>query len=221
MEPGGKPFTACVFPRGPLRAGFPRRTLGGLLILSALAAWALSREGEIRHPPGVLAPSAPQQTIIAHPRPWKLGHRLVVPLARFTLRARVLGRERYRFDSSADLSPLDLALGWGPMSDQRVIDRLDIAQANRRFVVTSLEKNPPLPMNILMAHSANMHMIPANADVASWLLEIQPGQVIDLEGYLVGIRDDDRWTWVSSLSRTDRGDGACEVVWVEHVGVTP
>ena len=27
----------------------------------------------------------------------------------------------------------------------------------------------------------------------------------------------DLWKWASSLSRTDSGDGACEVIWVETV----
>ena len=35
--------------------------------------------------------------------------------------ARVLGTERYRFDRASELSLVDLALGWGPMSDTRAL----------------------------------------------------------------------------------------------------
>ena len=38
-------------------------------------------------------------------------------LASFDIRARVIAVESYRFDRGAALSPVDLALGWGPMSN--------------------------------------------------------------------------------------------------------
>ena len=43
------------------------------------------------------------------------------PLAQFAVRARVLGREDYRMDKEADLSPIDLALGWKQMADPAVM----------------------------------------------------------------------------------------------------
>lgn len=56
----------------------------------------------------------------------KNGYRLTV-LAEYEVTARVLARKTYRFDRGADLSPLDFALGWGPMSDDRVLEHLDIS----------------------------------------------------------------------------------------------
>lgn len=41
----------------------------------------------------------------------------VKPLASFAVRARVLAREDYRLGREADLSPVDLALGWKRMAD--------------------------------------------------------------------------------------------------------
>jgi hypothetical protein len=46
------------------------------------------------------------------------------------------------------------------------------------------------------------------------------GQIVHLEGDLVRADGKDGWHWVSSLSRTDTGDGSCEVVWVEHAEVS-
>ena len=45
----------------------------------------------------------------------------------FNYQARVLSREPYFFDGSAAISPIDLALGWGPVFDEEVIEQLDIS----------------------------------------------------------------------------------------------
>ena len=58
---------------------------------------------------------------------------MLTPLAAFVLDARVLHRENYHYDSAAALIPVDLAVGWGPMSDQAVLDHLKISQASRFY----------------------------------------------------------------------------------------
>jgi hypothetical protein len=65
-----------------------------------------------------------------------------------------------------------------------------------------------------------MHMIPASEGVRNRLLSVRPGQVVDLRGMLVRADGQDGWHWISSLSRTDTGDGSCEVVWVDSIRVT-
>ena len=65
-------------------------------------------------------------------------------------------------------------------------------------------------------NSANMHMIPANDDVADALDEVRVGNVVSLRGYLVEARAGDGWRWRSSLTRNDTGARACELVHVER-----
>jgi hypothetical protein len=43
--------------------------------------------------------------------------------------------------------------------------------------------------------------------------------MVSLSGYLVEINGANNWRWRSSLSRTDTGQGACEVFYVEAVNV--
>ena len=62
-----------------------------------------------------------------------------------------------------------------------------------------------------------MHMIPANAAVAATLADVQEGQRIRLSGQLVRVDGDDGFTWSSSLSREDTGNGACELIWIEQL----
>ena len=60
-------------------------------------------------------------------------------------------------------------------------------------------------------------MIPANNEVQDELDDLIVGEIIYLKGYLVYVKRSDGWKWKSSLSRSDTGGGACEVVWVEKL----
>lgn len=188
-----------------------------LVLLFAVGAWHGWQGRVASHPPGELAPDEPlQRGIGASPDLSKDGYRIEA-LARFDIEARVLSRESYRLDREAELAPLDLALGWGPMSDSEVLDKIRISQGSR-FYFWQVDEFP-IPREDIVAHSANMHLIPANGDVASRLKAVREGQVVSLSGYLVEASAPDGWRWRSSLTRTDSGAGACELVWVEDVTV--
>lgn len=139
----------------------------------------------------------------------------ITPLQPFSIEARVLGREDYHFDAGSAVSPTDLALGWGPMADPQVLASISIRQSNRwyHWQVESF----PIPRREIEIHSANMHMIPANAAVAATLAGVRKGQRIRLSGQLVRVDGDDGFTWSSSLSREDTGNGACELIWIEQL----
>lgn len=139
---------------------------------------------------------------------------LITPLADFEFEARVLGREDYRLDAGARLSPTDLALGWGPMANPAIVRQLHISQSNRWYFWRS-EAAPPIPPGEIARHSANMHMIPANPVVARQLARVTVGQRIRLHGKLVRVDGRDGFTWVSSLSREDTGSGSCELVLLQ------
>ena len=66
-------------------------------------------------------------------------------------------------------------------------------------------------------HSANMHFIPGNDAAARALAAVRAGQNIRLRGQLVRVQGDDGFDWLSSLSREDTGEGACELIWLEQL----
>lgn len=66
----------------------------------------------------------------------------ITPLAEYSIEARVLGKKEYS-DQGAFLSPMDLALGWGEMSDEGVLQHLDIRQSGRWYYY-SWEASPPI-----------------------------------------------------------------------------
>jgi hypothetical protein len=191
-----------------------RRILGAVL----LGAW-IYVNWDVPQPPGVLAPDDPQQVLIV-PRLWTRGDARFTALAQFDIRARVLSTNHYTFDGQADLSPVDLALGWGRMSDSAVLNEIKIRQGGRfYFWRPRFGRTLPIPMSEVISHSANMHMIPADEEVKKKLLDTRAGQLVSISGFLVQVNRPNGWTWRSSLSRTDSGPGACEVVWVERVNV--
>lgn len=142
----------------------------------------------------------------------------VTPLEDFVIEARVLAAKNYTFGREADLSPVDLALGWGAMSDEAVLRKISISQSNRFYHWRA--DMFPIPRKEIELHSANMHMVPANAQIEKALKLVRPGQVVKLTGYLIEAKAKDGWRWKSSLTREDTGTGACELVFVKSLSVS-
>lgn len=165
-------------------------------------------------PPDVADPAAPRQSPpVAGVGPFRLQAATLRPLAGFSVDARVLSRRDYDSGREADLSPTDLALGWGRMRDDAVLDALDISQSGRWYRYAWSDQ-PPIPVPEIVRSSANMHLIPANAAVARALEDVREDDRVRIDGWLVEADAPDGWTWRSSLSREDTGDGACEVIYV-------
>jgi hypothetical protein len=192
-----------------------------LLLLFAVGLWRCASDREVMHGPGVLVAEAPQQRDLADAASFAHGEFRLQPLADFSLRARVLSREDYRFDAQAQLSPIDLALGWGRMSDSAVIEQLDIRQAGRFYRYRWGAQGPPIPAPEIVRSSANMHLVPADAAVAAVLDRVRRGDVVHFRGQLIEAVRADGWRWRSSLSREDSGAGACELVWVTALSIEP
>jgi hypothetical protein len=148
-------------------------------------------------------------------RDWNAYGYKITPLEKFDFQARVLRAEHYSMDRESQLAPVDLALGWGPMADQGILDKVTITQSNR-FYHWRVEEFP-IPRREIETNSANMHMVPANAEVERTLRSLHSGQRVTFSGYLIEARAPDGWHWRSSLTREDTGAGACELVWVEKI----
>jgi hypothetical protein len=190
-----------------------------LTVLAAMGLWQGYHNWQLRpvHPAdGPIAPDDPQQTDVDDAPVTTLGRWRLTPQAHYDITARILAREDYHFDLLSDLIPEDLALGWGPMSDSKVLRAFEISQG-ARFYTWIARQALPIPRQAVIEHSANTHVIPADAVIARQLKRLRVGQVVHLTGFLVnGVRDDGAYIH-SSLTRSDTGPGSCEVVLVEQV----
>jgi hypothetical protein len=192
-----------------------KRLLLILLALAAVLAWREWRHSEIVHPPGILVTERPRQSDLARAAALELeGYRLT-RRARFEIRARVLSRRDYRWGDEADLAPVDLALGWGVMSDQAVLDRIEITQGGRWYF-TRYQLPAPVPDRDIIRHSGNMHMVPASRSVLRELKKVRRGDIVRARGYLVDVDGASGFRWRTSLSRNDTGGGSCEIFYLEQ-----
>jgi hypothetical protein len=164
------------------------------------------------------APNEPVQENLNENSMMMVDEYFLTPAATFQIKARVLSTQRYRSGRESDLSPLDLTLGWGPMSDETNIEKIDIRQSARFYFWKT--SRFPIPRRDIETHSANMHMIPSSDRVESKLKGIKPGETISITGKLVNVEAADGWRWRTSLTREDTGNGACEIVYVEDVDIT-
>mgnify|MGYP001826713942 FL=1 len=189
------------------------------LIVILGAGWQFyTRSDQVSLGPGVMAREAPYQKGISSRVSHSVEDYIIAELAEFRIKAKVLSKKNYYIGREADLSPTDLALGWGNMSDESVLDKIEISQSGRwyKWRVESF----PLPRREIETHSANMHLIPATDAVESDIQKVRKGDVIEISGSLVKVTSsNDDWRWESSQTREDTGQGACELIWVDSLQI--
>jgi hypothetical protein len=202
-----------------MRQNAGMRYVGIFLIgLALYGAFNYFTSRPIDWPAGVLAAEDPKQTDFEGGEPVAQHGFELLPRARFSAAVRVLSRESYGHDDLADVSPLDFAVGWGPMSDSAVIDELDISQSNR-FYYWRFEDQPPIPENEIVRHSANWHLVPASDAIEAKMEDVRAGEIVELAGLLIDVRNPKGQIMRTSLTREDAGAGACEVILVQELSI--
>jgi hypothetical protein len=187
------------------------------VVFISFGAYQHFSQRPVLHGNGIVASTPPSQ----HPaksKDFTLNGYTITPLESFEIEARVLSTEHYTFGREAELSPVDLALGWSAMSDEANLSKIKITQSNR-FYFWHVDEFP-IPRRDIETQSANMHMIPADSAIEKVLRNIKTGQKVKLSGDLVEVKAPDGWHWKSSLSREDTGNGACELIYVKAVTVS-
>ena len=210
-----------TYPRQPLAAAaLSTRSKIVLVAMAAALCWLGSSGGPVTHPPGILIPETPVQgPVPAGTAAWRAGDTLIQPLASYRLKARLLHRERYRWDAMSDLAPLDLGVGWGVMSDETNTARSEFSNTSR--YLSWHYTGDDFPADEAARCIANMHLLPASDRVRDRLLNLRCGQLLQASGFLVEVQRPGLNPWTSSLTRLDAGHGACEIMWVESVTALP
>jgi hypothetical protein len=181
-------------------------------ICAALVVYGVYRwhgHRELEHAPGVLAAEEPEQDELdSGERVEREGFHLR-PRAGFSATVRILHRENYSIGPLAKLVPTDFAVGWGPMSDSKVLSRIEISQGNRFYYWRT--ESWPIERHDIETHSANWHVIPENDAVRAVLTRLRAGSLVELRGRLVDIEGREGGMR-TSLRRDDTGAGACEIL---------
>ena len=191
-----------------------------LLAASLLGGWNWwTRERVVTRAPGVVVSEEPRQDDLPQPKVFEHHGYAFHVRARYDITARVIRKEIYRFDGGAGLAPVDLGVGWGPMSDTAVLEHIRFTQMGRFFYWDARDASLPLPARTLQTHAAQMHMVPPDGAMEDRLKRLRPGQIVHATGWLVDIRGPNGFAWNTSLRRDDTGAGACEILYVETLEV--
>jgi hypothetical protein len=142
---------------------------------------------------------------------------VITPVARYSIAARVLSRERYWTGWAGRLAPLDLALGWGYMADPSVDRFIEWSQGGRWYSF-HWSGDVPFGTDQIAQDSANTHIVPGSSNLRRALLAVHGGDTLLLSGYLINARPAaNEELWQSSVTRTDRGNGSCELMLVNRL----
>jgi hypothetical protein len=139
----------------------------------------------------------------------------ITELERYQQTVRVLGREEYRFGREAELSPMDIAVGWGVMAKPEIYRQFSITQSRRWYYWSA--DSLPISRREVEVNSSNIHLVPANPEIAGRLRRIKRDDVLAIGGTLIEVTAPDGWRWRTSLSREDTGEGACELLLLQQL----
>jgi hypothetical protein len=155
----------------------------------------------------------PQEPIVVE---WKKAELKITPVAVYKIAALVVGTESYSYGWNATISPVDLALAWGKLADPESRRYVSYSVSNR-WVSFKMKEGCPFDTAYVISHASNNHIIPSNRNIWYALKTIREKKKVVLEGFLVnvsGTYDGKTVWWNTSLSRTDSGNGSCELLYV-------
>ncbi len=170
----------------------------------------------VQRPPGlVVAPDPPKQKALRGASPISYNDAQLEPQAEYSFEARLLFVTWYNSDRGAKYSPVDLSISWGMMSDSANLDLLEWS-AGTRFLNYRWPAQPPIPLADIKPRVANVHILPASPDLLKRIAKLRPGSLVRASGLLVNLKAGN-YTWNSSLTRDDDGDGACELLYLTAI----
>lgn len=149
----------------------------------------------------------------------KNGKYTLFPQANYKFSGIVTSKEPYWYGWAGKVAPIDLALAWGKLAEPEISRLIKYSQGNRWYYY-EYKTGCPVDNLYIMTHSANNHIIPADDNVLKAVKSIKRKEKVVLEGYLVNVKGKykgEEFWWNTSLSRTDTGDGACEIFYVMKV----
>lgn len=148
-----------------------------------------------------------------------IAHR-ITKVAEYTVIGIIVGIETYSSDRGAALAPCDIALVFGEMVTRQIWRKISWSQSGRWYWWSYDIDDVPGGNDFIVANSSNNHIIPADTRVADAVRRLDKGDTIRLTGFLIDIEETGvpyGFTWRTSRSRTDTGDGSCEIIWLTGV----
>lgn len=138
----------------------------------------------------------------------------IVLLAEYTVEGVIKSKKQYT-DYSSQIAPYDVALAWGSLNEKEIDKHISYSQSGRWYYY-NFSRDVSVSSSYIAEHSANVHLINQDLLILKKIKDLKVNDHIRLTGYLVNVNFDNG-TWESSLTRTDTGNGACEIMYVTGV----
>ena len=99
---------------------------------------------------------------------------------------RILGSKVYQNDEQAKFSPIDYAVSWGLFAQPEIARHISVKQYDR-YLNWKIPKLP-VPAEQAMQMVSNMHIIPANPEIAQQIKQVKRGDLVYLKVTLSRLR---------------------------------
>ncbi len=149
------------------------------------------------------------------------GYINLIPRAKYRIAAKVLSKLKYKGGWTGKISPYDLVLGWGDLVKPELKKSINYSQMGR-FYTYRYNYNAQFDEKYIPTHSANCHMIPATSNLRKTLYSLKKNTIVEIEGFLVDVQGEYKRRkvyWNTSLTRTDSGNGSCEIIYVKKIKI--
>ena len=152
---------------------------------------------------------------------FKSGRFTMIPLAEYKLSGVVVSEETYSSGWDGEISPMDLAIVWGKLAEPEKGGYVTYSQGSRWYHY-QWKDGSLVDNSYIISHSSNNHIIPANENICRAIRTIKRKDRVVLKGFLVNLKGTSKGqtvAWNTSLSRTDTGNGSCELFYVSYVRI--
>ena len=127
------------------------------------------------------------------------------------------GKSRMHFRANDHLNMLDVCVVWGDSARGRRLDKISFW--NGIFTCNVKTRDPAAWAAFDMTELSNNHLISDDDYIRDRVRDLRVGDQIRVQGYLASYESPGGGERGTSTTRTDRGDGACETIYVEDFRV--
>ncbi|QQG52436.1 MAG: hypothetical protein HY931_03910 [Candidatus Falkowbacteria bacterium] len=153
----------------------------------------------------------------------------LTPVAKYQIQGLVVSQMDYRFFSiynSDSVFPVDLCLTWGDNLANKSYQEKQLSfSQDARFCFYKWRGETAINPDLI----SNNHLIASDSKILSIINKIKAGDQVLISGYLVDVKadkagqvsdyDPSSFSLKSSLTRTDTGAGACEIIYVDDIKI--
>lgn len=147
-------------------------------------------------------------------------------VAKYSISGRVVDVQNYYgYDIGDKLSSKDIGISWGFLANEKNHRKVTWSSTGNRFLSWYSSDgawiNEMGGVNKITEYCSNNHLIPSDSKNEKLIDSIKKDDFVKIEGYLVNVyckkEDGSYFEWNTSTSRSDTGEGACEIVYVTNV----